>query len=102
MLTGIGSRYLAVHAREIMKNMKMRTAYNIVSLIFDIQLSAENNIPSVRNKTVADVAQKEGIDGIERLAFDINTGFFRKNKQTEQPIDGTWCYKFSNVIKQES
>ena len=69
---GIFKGALAVHAREITENMKIRAAYAIASLIPDAQLSAENIIPSALDKTVADVvakavadvAREDGVAGI--------------------------------------
>ena len=69
---GIFKGALAVHAREITENMKIRAAYAIASLIPDAQLSAENIIPSELDKTVADVvakavadvAREDGVAGI--------------------------------------
>ena len=69
---GIFKGALAVHAREITENMKIRAAYAIASLIPDEQLRAENIIPSALDKTVADVvakavadvAREDGVAGI--------------------------------------
>ena len=69
---GIFKGALAVHARKITENMKIRAAYAIASLIPDAQLSAENIIPSALDKTVADVvakavadvAREDGVAGI--------------------------------------
>lgn len=55
---GIFKGALSVRAREITETMKERAAYAIAGMISDVELNAENIIPSPLNKGVADVVAR--------------------------------------------